>query len=112
MNDPIGNIQTFRWVDNNIVKIISNVHIGAKDESVIKPRKNPRINELNRKHIPLVWGDDHIITVKIPQTINNYNHWILSADLVDQLIAYYRPKVRCQQTWMPLFLYMVQILFE
>ena len=30
---------------------------------------------------------------------------MLGVDLVDQLIAYYRPKIRCRRTWMPLFLH-------
>ena len=54
----------FRWVDNNIVKMVSNIHIGEKDESVMEPRKKPSINDFNRKHIRLVWEDDHIVTVK------------------------------------------------
>ena len=66
MNDLIGNFRMFRWIDNNIVKMISNVHMGSKDEAVICPRKKPRLNEFNRKHIRLVWGTDHVVTVKIP----------------------------------------------
>ena len=54
MNDLKGNFQMFCWIDNNIVRMVSNVHIGTKDKSVMKPRKKPRINELNRKHIRLV----------------------------------------------------------
>ena len=34
----------------------------------------------------------------ISTLINNYNHWMLGVDLVDQLIAYYRPKIRCRRT--------------
>ena len=45
MNDPKGNFQMFRWIDNNVVKMVSNIHMGTKDEVVIKPRKKPRINE-------------------------------------------------------------------
>ena len=55
----------------------------------MKPGKELRINEFNRTHICLVWGDDHVVVVKIPQIINNYNCWMLGVDLVDQLIAYY-----------------------
>ena len=100
----------FRWVDNNIVKMVFNVHMGAKDESVMKPRKKSRINDSNRKHVPLVCGDDHVVTTKIPQIINNYNHWMLGVDLVDQFIVYYQPKIRCRQTWMPLFLHGADII--
>ena len=55
----------------------------------MKPRKKPRINEFNREHIRLVWGDEHVAPIKLPTLINNYSHWILGVDLVDQLIAYY-----------------------
>ena len=55
----------FCLVDNNIVKMVYNIHMGTKDEAIMKPTKKPRINEFNRKHIRLVWGDDHVITVKI-----------------------------------------------
>ena len=99
MNDPIGNFRMFCWIDNNIVKMVSNVHMGSKDKAVICPRKKPRLNEFNCKHIRLVWGTDHVVTVKIPQIINDYNHWMLGVDLVDQLIAYYRPKIYCRRTW-------------
>ena len=52
MNDPIGNFRMFRWIDDNIVKMVSNVHMGTKDEAVIRPpRKKPRLNGFNRKHI-------------------------------------------------------------
>ena len=88
----------FLSVDNSIVKMVSNVHMGAKDETVMKPRKKPRINEFNRKHIRLIWGDVHVVTVKISQIINSYNHWILGVDVVHQPIAYYQPKVCCRHT--------------
>ena len=58
----------------------------------------------------LVSGTDHVVTVKIPQIINNYNHWMLGVDVVDQLIAYYRPKIRCRRTWVPIFLHCLDIL--
>ena len=70
----------------------------------MESRKKPRINEFNRKYFCLVWGDEHIVPIKIPSLINDYNHWILGVDLVDQLIAYYQPKISCQQTWIPLLL--------
>ena len=54
--------------------MISNIHGNKKDEVVMKPKKKPRINEFNRKHIRLVWGDEHIIAIKIPTLSNDYNH--------------------------------------
>ena len=84
----------FHWIDNNVVKMVSTIHMGTKDEVIMKSRKKPRINEFNRKHICPILGDEHVVPIKIPTLINDYNHWMLVVDLVDQLIAYYRPEVR------------------
>ena len=35
---------------------------------------------------------------------------MLGVDVVDQLIAYYQPKIRCRRTWMPIFLHCLDIL--
>ena len=110
MNDPKGNFRMFRWTDNNTVKMVSNIHMGIEDQVIMKSRKKPRINEFNRKHIRLVWGEEHVVPIKIPTLINDYNMWMLGVYLVDQLIAYYRLKIRCQQTWMPLLLHCLDII--
>ena len=89
MNDSKKNFQIFCWIDNNIVKLVSNIHMGSKDEVVMKSIKKPKINEFNRKHIRFVWGDEHVVPIKIPTLTNDYNYWMLGVDLVDQLIAYY-----------------------
>ena len=60
--------------------------------------------------IRLVWGDDHVVSIKIPTLINDYNMWMLGVDLVGQLITYYRPKICCGQTWMPLLLHCLDII--
>ena len=35
---------------------------------------------------------------------------MLGVDLVDQLIAYYRPRIRCRRTWMSLLLNCLDII--
>ena len=35
---------------------------------------------------------------------------MLGVNLVGQLIAYYRPKIRCRRTWMPLLLHCLDII--
>ena len=98
MNDRVGNYRIFRWIDNNIVKMVSNIHTGDSTEQVLRNRRKPRLNEFNKKHVRLIWGDEHRKELEIPQIINDYNHWMLGVDVVDQLIAYYRPKIRCRRT--------------
>ena len=92
MNDRVGNYWIFCLIDNNIVKMVSNVLTGASTEQVLRNRRKPRLNKFNKKHIKLIWGDQHRKKVQISQIINDYNCWILGVDVVNQLIAYYRPK--------------------
>ena len=40
MDDPRGNFTLFCGVDNNIVMVVSNVNMGVKDESFVKPKRN------------------------------------------------------------------------
>ena len=58
----------------------------------------------------LIWDDQHRKQLMIPQITNDYNHWMLGVDVVDQLIAYYRPKIWCRHTWVPIFLHCLDIL--
>ena len=90
--------------------MVSNIHTGDSTEQVLRNRRKPRLNEFNRKHVRLIWGDQHRKQLEIPKIINDYNHWMLGVDVVNQLIAYYRPKIRCRRTWVPIFLHCLDIL--
>ena len=55
INDKVGNYQVFCWIDNNIVKMVSNIHTGASsDEHVLRNRRKSWLNEFNKKHIKLI----------------------------------------------------------
>jgi len=99
MNDK-GGFLTCRWIDNNVVTMVTNVHKG--DESVERARKRPRKTNTNRRHLEEVWGQRAVVDVHIPKIIDDYNHWMLGVDKADQFIAYYRPNLRCRRVWMPL----------
>jgi hypothetical protein len=92
MND-VRNYRIMRWVDNNVVTMVTNCHIG--DEVVARERKRPRQTATNKTHLRTVWGDDPVKIIEIPKAIDDYNHWMNGVDKADQLIAYYRPKLRC-----------------
>lgn len=109
MNDK-NNFRIFCWVDNNVVKFVSNVHRGTKDETVEKARRRPRTNQLNKVGVEEVWGDQPRVNIQIPGIVDDYNHWMLGVDVADQLISSYRPKIRCRRTWMPLFLHCLDVL--
>jgi hypothetical protein len=57
-----------------------------------------------------VWGNQAVYPIEIPQVIDDYNHWMLGVDKSDQLIAYYRPEIRCRRTWMPILLHCLDVL--
>jgi hypothetical protein len=99
MNDA-KNFLICRWIDNNVVTMVSTVHTGF--ESVERQRRRPRATANNRGHIDLVWGTSGKTAVHIPGIIDDYNHWMLGVDKADQLISYYRPNLRCRRTWMPI----------
>ena len=109
INDK-ANYKLMRWCDNNIVKMVSTIHTGLEGEDVPKVRKKPRENAVNKQNIKRVWGDEWKVNVNIPTVINDYNQWMNGVDIADQLIAYYRPKLRCQRTWMPLMFHALDIL--
>ena len=91
-----------RWMDNSLVFCVSTVHrIG----NVIKRiRRKPRKTTGNKRHVSKVWGELGKVAIKIPNLIDDYNHWMGGVDVADQLIAYYHPNTRCQRTWIPMFL--------
>jgi len=96
-----------RWVDNNIVNMVTTMHTG--DETTTQARRRPKANNTNRRNIQDVWGTSHVANIDIPSVINNYNHWMGGVDLADQLIAYYRPDLRCRRVWMPLLLHCLDV---
>ena len=112
MNDRVGNYQFFCWINNNIVKIVSILAHQVMSMFLINRRKS-RINEFNRKHVKLIWSDQHRKQLKRPQVINDYTHRIMGVDVVNQLIVYYyRPEIWCHRTWMPILLHCLNILLR
>ena len=109
MNDK-DNFRIFRWYDNNIVKFVSTVHSGLEGEDVERARKRPKLNKYNKKNVESVWGQEHKCDIRIPVIVNDYNHWMNGVDIADQLIAYYRPKLRCRRTWMPIMFHSLDVL--
>jgi len=97
-----------RWVDNNIVTMVSTLHTGR--EEILRFRRRPRTTTTNRHHINRVWGDQSIKEINIPKVIDDYNHWMLGVDKSDQLIAYYRPDLRCRRVWMPIMLHCFDVM--
>ena len=94
---------TYRWVDNNVVTLVSTMH--DPNDSVVRPRRRPRTTQVNRHHVRTVWGDEHTKDIAIPRVVDDYNHWKVGVDTFDQYLAYLMCDLRCRRTWMPLMIF-------
>ena len=81
-----------RWVDNNVVAMVSTIHTGR--EKIARARCKPRPTNTNRNHSNAVWGSRGVTEIEIPGVIDDYNHWMGGVDKADQLIAHCRPSLR------------------
>ena len=68
------------------------------------------MNEKNRRHVQKIWGKEGRKLIHIPLLVDNYNHWMLGIDLVDQRIAYYHPDLRCRRNWIPMFIQLMSLI--
>ena len=59
----------FWWVDNNVVKMVSNFHTGALNEVVSRVRKRLRTKKYRQ-----LWGGKHLMEIKILKLVDNYNN--------------------------------------
>ena len=66
MDDPSENsFVILRWVDNNVVIMVSNIH--EPTETVTKERKRPRTTNTNKKHVAAVFGSCGKKEIDIPK---------------------------------------------
>ena len=77
MDHKLG-YRCFRWVDNSVVKFVSNLHYGTGNEAVLRPRKKPRLKEARD-----LWEKNVTLDVEIPQMVNDYNFWMKGKFLVE-----------------------------
>jgi hypothetical protein len=91
-----------RWMDNNLVFMVSTCHQIGTNRLV--NRKKTRLNQVNKKHVDKVWGNNGSQMIHILSMVDDYNHWMGGVDLADQRIANYHPDIRCHRTWIPIFL--------
>lgn len=112
--------QLFKWVDNNVVTIITSVHKLSDTgfafsfqllflTSVEKSRKRPRTTTTNLPNVQRVWGENHRVRVQIPKAIDDYNTYMGGVDRNDQLRSYFTPKLRCRRTWLPQMIFCLNL---
>ena len=102
------NFQIQRWVDNNVVTMVTTMH--TNDETVSCVRKKPRVNVVNKANLNQIWGDSFARMIEIQKVIDDYNHWMGGINQNDQLIANYCHQLHCQWIWMPLMFHSLDVL--
>ena len=102
INDK-DNFQIQRWVDNNVVTMVTTMH--TPDKTVSRVREKPRVNAVNKVNLNRIWGENFTRMIEIRKVIDDYNHWMGGIDQNDQLISNYRHQLRCKWIWMPLMLH-------
>ncbi len=93
---------TMKWIDSNVVLMVSTVQ--KPNDFVNRVRRRPRLTATNRYHIQNVWGNNATKMMTIPCVIDDYNKSMGGVDLADQRIPEYSLDVRCHRTWVPLML--------
>ena len=88
-----GSVCLVRWSDNNVVTCISNF------DSVNPVKKVMR-------HVK---GKDGKVSVSQPLMIANYTSGMGGVDLLDRLLAAYRPRIKGKKWWWNLFIHSVNI---
>jgi hypothetical protein len=104
--DP-KNFMIMRWVDNDVVDMVSTVHDGF--ETVTRARKKPRENQLNMAAVRSVWGSHWEAVIDIPQCIDEGNNSMGGVDKAYQLMSGLKPRLRCRRTWMPMWLHSLDV---
>ena len=107
INDK-DNFQIQRWVDNNVVTMVTTMR--TPDETVSRVRKKLRVNAVNKVNLNRIWGENFTRMIEIPKVIDDDNHWMGGVNRNHQLISNYRHQLHCKRIWMPLMFHSLDVL--
>ncbi|QSS61274.1 hypothetical protein I7I51_03447 [Histoplasma capsulatum] len=101
---PQNEVLCLGWKDNNIVLLLSTVHL--PDSFVEHVRKRPGLSSTNGPQIRRIFEDNWQKAVKIPTIIDDYNHNMNGIDQAKQYRASYETHILTNQTWLTI-LYLI-----
>lgn len=78
----IDGVLCFRWMDNNIVRMLTTVH--PWNEVTRSMRQRPRKTSTNATVVRKAFGDKERAAFFIPTAIDDYNHYMGGVDIADQ----------------------------
>lgn len=82
MGPTPNEVLCFRWMDNNIVRMLTTVH--PWNEVTQSLRRKPRKTSTNAAIVRRAFGDNNRAAFFIPTAIDDYNHHMGGVDIADQ----------------------------
>jgi len=102
-------VMAFLSQDNNTVHLLSTVHDLEKSTSwVEKLRRKPRETSTNAAAARKPFSDrEHRKLLSIPKIDNDYNQYMGSVDIADQLRSYFSTQRVAHRNWQPFFYWLL-----
>ena len=94
----VDKVNCVAWVDNNAVLMLTTIHQVGNDHTVKRLRRRPRETSTNGRKVREVFGENATKVLPIPVLIDDYNRYMGSVDIADQLHATYSTHIRAQRT--------------
>src|SRR6185437_10454825 len=103
----VENVLAILWIDNGPVTMLTTIHNIGEEWTVTCERCRPRETSSNANTVCRVFGNLSRKALEIPKIIDDYNHYMGSVDIADQLRGYYNCQLTVRRTWFPLFFWLL-----
>jgi Transposase IS4 len=109
LTEIVDSTLCFLWQNNNVVLGLITAHC-VKNDTIKRLRKRLSSTSVNAAIVRPVFGNEPYKWLYIPRVIDDYNHYMNSVDLANQLrknFTVHRPFKR--RIWRPLWYYILNI---
>ena len=101
----MGNVYCLVWQDNSSGLFVTSYHDIKK--KVERLRRRPEKTSTNATVVRDIFQDRLLKVLSIPEFIDDYNYYMGSVNIADQLRSYYPTQQRCRRNWFPLFYWLL-----
>jgi hypothetical protein len=104
----VDDVLALLWIDNGPVTMLTTIHeINEPQHRIQRLRRRPRITSANATKVRNIFGDEVRKELPIPIVVDDYNHFMGSVDIADQLRSNYIIQFPVRRTWLPLFFWLL-----